>query len=252
MFDKSKRLPLLASCALALLCSVPAAAAAESWQGQTFLSDYSKLQPVASKDGKDFFYAAPNAVRNAPRFVKVMLDQPEVFISPDSPYKGAKPQDVAAISGLVRDAAAQSLQERGYAIVDKPGADTLYLRLAITDLQIAKKKRGLLAYTPVGFVANEAKKAMQDFMDKYELLDLAVQLETQDSATGEVLSAAVLRRGKGADIDQRIPFDVVVSTADLLGDRLACGLDNARVPAAQRIDCTDPVAREARPKVVLQ
>jgi hypothetical protein len=89
-------------------------------------------------------------------------------------------------------------------------------------------------------------------MDKYELLDLAVQLETQDSATGEVLSAAVLKRGKGADVNQRIPFDVVVSTADLLGDRLACSLDNARVPAAQRIDCTDPVAREARPKVVLQ
>ena len=251
MFDKRKQLPLLASCALALLCSVPAAAA-ESWKGESFLTDYSKLQPVAGKEGKDFMYVAPNVDQRAGRFVKVMLDQPEVFISPDSPYKGAKPEDIAAISGLVRDTAAQSLKDRGYTIVDKPGADTLYLRLAITDLQIAKKKRGLLSYTPVVLVVNEAKKAMQDFMGKYEMLDLALQLEVQDSANGEVLSAAVLKRGKGADVEKRIPFDVLVTTADMLGDRLACRLDNARVPAAQRIDCTDPVAREARPKVVAQ
>jgi hypothetical protein len=40
------------------------------------------------------------------------------------------------------------------------------------------------------------------------------------------------------------------TAADILGDRLACRTDNAHVPAAQRIDCTDPVARESRPKVI--
>jgi hypothetical protein len=251
MFDKRMQLPLFASCALALLCSVPAAAQT-SWKGESFLTDYTKLQPMAGKDGRDYAFVAPNVDQRAAKFTSVMLDQPEVFISPDSPYRGAKPEDIAAIAGLVRETAAQSLTDRGYKIVDKPGPGTLFIRVAVTDLQMAKKKRGLLAYTPVGFVVNEAKKAMQDFMSKYELLDMSVQAEIQDSANAEVLGAVVLKRGKGAGADERIPFDVLVTTADMLGDRLACRLDNARVPVAKRIDCTDPVAREARPMVVGQ
>ena len=241
---------VLASCALALLCTVPAQAM--SWAGQSFLSDYSKLQPVEGKDGRAFIFIAPGVERLAKKYTSVMLDEPEVFISPESPYKGAKPDDIAAISGLVRSATAASLQERGYKIVDKPGADVLYIRLAVTDLQIAKKKRNLLAYTPVGFVVDAGVKALQEFMDKYDVLDLALQAEMQDSVSGDVIAAAVLQRGQSAGARKRIDFDVMVASADLLGDRLACRLDNSKVPAAQRIDCTDPVAREARPKVVGQ
>ena len=53
-----KQLTVLASCTLGLLCSVQAVA--ESWKGQTFLSDYSKLQPLPGKEGKDYLYYVPN------------------------------------------------------------------------------------------------------------------------------------------------------------------------------------------------
>ncbi len=239
---------VLASCALALLCSVPAHA--ESWAGESFLSDYSKLQPVQEKQGKNYLYIKPGAEARGTKINSVMLDEPEVFISAESPYKGAKPEDIAAISGLIRETFAAALKERGYAIVDKPGENVVYIQLAVTNLQIAKKKRGLLAYTPVGFVVSAGVSAMKDFLGKYDLLDLSLQGEVQDSTNGEVLAAAVLQRGKGAGTDKRLDFDVLVSAVDLYADRFACSLDNAHVPAAQRIDCADPVAREARPKVV--
>lgn len=251
MIAPSVRLAVFAISTLALLGS-PAAHAQDPWAGQSFLSDYSKLQPVPGKEGKDFAYVSPNAFEVAGQYSKVMLDQPEIFISPNSPYKGAKPEDAAAIAQLVRDTTAAALKERGYAMVDQPGPDTIYMRMAVTDLQIAKKKRGLMSYTPVGFVVSAGVKALQDFMDKYEIRDLALQVELQDSATQEVLAAAVIQRGKSADATKPVSFDAMVAVTNELAERFACRLDNGRVPAAERIDCADPAARKARPKIVGQ
>jgi Protein of unknown function (DUF3313) len=240
----------LAACFVLASSGVVAAHAEPASANQTFLTDYSKLQPFPGKEGKDSLYIAPNVEQRTKAYTHVMVDAPEVFISPESPYKGAKPEDIAAISGLVRDAAAAALKERGYQIVDKPGANVIYVRMAVTDLQIHKKKRGLLAYTPAGFVVDTGLKAMKDFTEKYDVLDLALQTEMQDSLTGDVLAASVLQRGKSAGADEQLSFDVLVKSADALGERLACRLDNAHVAADQRIDCTDTAAREQRPQVI--
>jgi len=82
------------------------------------------------------------------------------------------------------------------------------------------------------------------------VLDLALQTEMQDSLTGDVLAASVLQRGKSAGADKQLSFDVLVTAADALGERLACRLDNAHAAANQRIDCTDTPAREQRPQVI--
>lgn len=240
----------LAACALGLLVATFANAADDKWAGQHFLTDYSKLEPMAGKAGMDYAYVAPDLDKIAGQYVKVMVDQPEVFISPDSPYKGAQPEDIAAIAGAIRTTATIALEERGYTIVATPGAETVYVKFAVTDLQIHKKKRGPLAYTPVGFVVSAGVSAMQGFMDKYDLLDLSLQTEIQDSTTQAVLAAAVLQRGKSADAKKPISFDAVVATTHELGERFACRLDNAHVPVERRIDCTDAEARKARPVIV--
>jgi Protein of unknown function (DUF3313) len=237
-----------AACFVLASSGLVAAHAEAASATKTFLTDYSKLIPDI--DGKDLLYIAPNVEQRAKAYTHVMVDEPEVFISPESPYQGAKPQDIAAISGLVRDAAAAALKERGYQIVDKPGANVIYVRMAVTDLQIQKKKRSLMAYTPAGFVVDTGLKAMKDFTEKYDVLDLALQTEVQDSLTGDVLAASVLQRGKSAGADKQLSFDVLVKSADALGERLACRLDNAHVAADQRIDCTDTAAREQRPQVI--
>ena len=161
-----------AACFVLASSGVVAAHAEAASATKTFLTDYSKLLP--DKDGKDLLYIAPNVEKRAKAYTHVMVDAPEVFISPESPYQGAKPQDIAAISGLVRDATVAALKERGYQIVDKPAANVIYVRTAITDLQIQKKKRALMAYTPAGFVVDTGLKAMQDFTQKYDVLDLAL------------------------------------------------------------------------------
>lgn len=226
------------------------AGAQQSWEGQTFLRDYSKLQPVASRDGRDFAYIAPGALDQAGKYDSVMLDAPEVFISPQSPYKGAKPADLASIGETLRSTTVAALQARGYRIVDQPGPNVLYIRLAVTDLQLEKKSRNLLAYTPIGFVVDTGIKALQNFMSKYNILDMSLQGELLDSQTQDLLGEFVVLRGKSADAAKPIPFDMLVAATDELSQRFACRLDNGRVPADQRIDCTDVLARKARPPVV--
>ena len=92
-------------------------------------------------------------------------------------------------------------------------------------------------------------KALQDMMDKYDILDMALQVEVQDSGTQEVLGAAVIERGEGAESKQ-ISFDLLMAALNEYSDRFACRLDNGHVEAPKRINCFDPAARKTRPKVV--
>ena len=239
----------IASCTVLLFAATPATAG-DQWAGETFLSDYSQLKLVEGREGRDYVYVAPESKQWIGKYRSVLLDQPEVFIASDSPYRGAKPDDLAAIAGMLRSTAAGALQQRGYRIVDQPAADAVYVRIAVTDLQIEKKKRNLLAYTPVGFVVDAGVKALEGFMDKYDILDVSLQLEIQDSLTQEVLGAAVIQRGKSADSPKRISFELLVAAMNEYSDRLACRLDNSHVQESQRVNCLDPVARKARPLVV--
>lgn len=256
MSMQSCRRIALAACAIAVL-GPSAAHAEDKWSGEDFLSDYSKLEPIHTKLGDEFVYLAPDAQDRLGNYRAVMIDQPEVRFSESSKTKGAKPDDLTAIAELVRSTLARDLTARGYFVVDKPGAEVLYMRLAVSHLELVSKKRGVLAYTPVGFVVSSGIRATQDFMQKTDILDLALQVEVLDSTTHDVLGAAVLKQGKGAvegadRKPERMSFDELVSTVSEGSARVACRLDNGRLPIEQRIDCTDEAARNARPRVVTQ
>jgi hypothetical protein len=230
-----------------LLAAGPSFAQQDPFAGQTFLSSYAALKEIPSKSGKEYTYIKPGAEDGLGKYKSVMIDQPEIHISPASPAQGAKPDDVKAISEMIRSTMGESVKARGYQVVAQPGPGTLFVRLAATDLQIAKKKKGLFSYTPVGMVVGAGSSAMKDFMEKHDVLDISLQAEFLDSVSNEVLGASVLKRGKGGAAAggkaERLSFEQVVKDIDEGGQRVACRLDNGRKPVAQRVDCTDPAAR---------
>lgn len=231
---------------LALLCALPMlAAAANGNYDRSFLSDYTKLQSRASDKGAEHIYTAPGAVEKLAKYNGVMVDQPEILISPESDYKGAKPEDLAAIAGMMRDALSARLSAGGYNVVQAPGPGVIYVRIALTDLELKKKKRGVLGYTPIGFVVKAGADAIKDMMDKYDIMNMVIQGELTDSQSNEVLAAIVAERG-GGDKPVRMDFDQLDAQMKDFGSRLRCRLDNARAPAGQQIDCFDAKAREAR------
>ncbi len=215
---------------------------------QTFLSDYGKLQarPIADK-GTDYVYLAPDLIERLAKYDGIMVDEPEVLISANSDYKGAQPQDLAAVSGMMRESLTNRLTAGGYYIVQSPGPRVLYLRLALTDLQLKKKKRKFYQYMPTGFVVSSVVNAFKEMMNKYDILGMAIQGELVDSQSQEVLLAVVAERaGTDGDKPRRMDFDELDAQMQEYGSRLRCFMDNSRVPAAQQIDCIDPAARAAR------
>ena len=239
---------LLTALVVASLAGTSVAEEAGPFASQTFLGDYTLLEPVASKTGQDHVYVAPGAEEKLARFDAIMVDQPESSLSPASPYRSAEPDDLKVSADFMRGAIVERLEARGFRVVEREGDGALYLRAALTDLQLKKKKRGVLAYTPIGAVVHGIKAAVQNVMSNVDIIDMTGQAEVSESRTGEVLGALVSRHGVSADQagagkPERMTFDEFKAHVEEYADRLACRLENARRPLERRVDCTDPAAR---------
>jgi hypothetical protein len=225
-------------------CLIAAQAIAAPDFDKSFLTDYTKLQPRTAGQISDLAYIAPDGYARLGSYNAIAIDQPEVLISPDSEYKGGKPEDLVQISEHLRAALATKLTDGGYKVVDQPGPGIIVFRLAVTDLEMKKKKRGLLAYTPIGAVVKVGADAIKEMMDKVDITGMNLQGELLDGQTGEVLAALVVPRETPAgEKEVRVDFDELTALVSEYGARLRCNLDNARVLPEKRVDCLDPAAR---------
>ncbi len=216
---------------------VPLTARAQLSEG-TFLTDYSKL--VAAPDNPfEEIYVSPDAQKHATQYTAVMIDQPEIFVNPNSKYKGMKPDDMKAIADALRTAVTDELKS-GYHIVDSPGHDVLYVRLAVGDLMLQKKKRPILAYTPAGAVIYAGVNLARSTTSKVDLKNMKIEGEVLDSVTHEQLGAMTTSRGTlsaGSDSTKPVSWKELNSLFTLVGKRLRCRLDNARLPQDQWSKC---------------
>ncbi|MGI9308889.1 MAG: DUF3313 family protein [Gammaproteobacteria bacterium] len=219
---------------------------------QRFLSvDFELLTPInTDDDGVDLVYASPEQFAKLVNFDKIMVDQPEIWLDEDSDYRGVKPDNVKAIADLIREVTIKRVSNRGYEVVEQPGENTLYMRIALTNLYLKKEKRGVLGYTPVGAVLKVGADAVRDMMSKVDIIEMALQTELSDSQTGEVLGAMVIKRGARKDKDagqkeQRMDFDEFRDIVQEYSARFACRLDNARKAEAQKVDCLDDAVLKA-------
>ncbi|MEO1582138.1 MAG: DUF3313 family protein, partial [Pseudomonadota bacterium] len=165
-------------------------------------------------------------------------------------YKGAKPDDMKALSDEIQTAFTDALST-DYQIVDAPGPNVLYVRIAASNLHL-KKKRKLLDYTPVGVVTNvtpgvkQAKEAVRrkrfDYSQRVSLIELTVEVELLDSLTGDRVAALVEQRGQAKDKEARLKQDAtsweeVNAMFSSYAQSLGCRLGNAQVPESEHKDC---------------
>ena len=167
-----------------------------------------------------------------------MIDQPELFIHPESKYKCMNPDDMKIIADALRDTVAAELKD-GYRIVDAPGADVLYVRLGVGDLMLKKKKRSILAYTPAGALIKAARDMTKEVTDKVDVTNFVVEGEVLDSQSDEQLAAVTMSRGslttkEGGAAPSWQELNGLFAT---IGKRLRCRLDNSKRPAAEQARC---------------
>lgn len=232
----NRRSNMLAQAMLvSMIAALPAPLAAQENDG-TFLRDYSKLQPAPDNPFEEL-YIAPDAMKRASQYTAVMIDQPEIFVHPDSKYQGIKPDDMKAIADSLREAVTNELKS-AYQVVDQPAANVLYVRLAIGDLMLQKKKRPILAYTPIGAVVHAGKNMAKEVTEKIDLKDLKIEGEVLDSGTLEQLGAMTASRGSlSVDTEEAVSWEQLHELFATVGKRLRCRLDNSKVSEEQWANC---------------
>lgn len=205
-----------------------------------FLSDYSNLEAEGSENTR--IYRHPDAFERLAVYQAIMIDQPQLIIAADSKIKSLKPDDIVKLAEAIRITLSNKLAE-DYYIVDQPGPDVLLLRVAASNLYLKKAKRGFLSYTPVGFVVHAAKSAMTDeITKKISFVEVNMEAEILDSLSGEQLVAVVTQRGQRKDKKQDVKadpttWDEMLAVFEVIGARLDCRLDNARLSQEEQKDC---------------
>jgi hypothetical protein len=222
---------------LGLVFSLVALTSSTAWaEDSGFLPNYEGLTFEAGEFGGKTS-PIPNITDKMAILNKIMVDQPEIFISPDSDYKGMKPDDALAISEALRTAVMGNIKEEN--LVEEVGPNVIYLRMAITDVHLKKKKRRLITYTPVGIVANVAKNiVVTDMVKKIDLEQVTIEAQSINSATGENLGTLVIKLSLAADDDSdEATWDNLTEKFDAIGKQLACRVRNSKVVAGEREDC---------------
>jgi len=183
---------------LAALLWLPAAFAAQGTfpVEEDFLSvSLDQMNIVREEEGGiDLIYKPPGLYERLAKYDKIMIDQPEIWIDPDSKYRGTKPDNIKAIADLLRENLTAKVIDRGYEVVDEPGPGVLYIRTAMTDLYLKKKKRGILAYTPAGAVAKLGVDAIRDMMKKIDIIEAAIPLKRCSARSSSNVAPARTRR----------------------------------------------------------
>ncbi len=199
-----------------------------------FMTDYTQLEKIT--DGSmDYRYLAPGGEDKLARYDAVMIDQPEIFIANDSPYRGVKPKQLNALADALRAAIAGALAEDLY-VVDTPGKNVLYVSVAVSNIKLTKKKKSILGYTPAGLVTGAVRGAATSKIAKKANLQGAVlELEAFDSITNERIVAIIDSRG--SDGKNPSSWEELEELMATYGTRMQCRFNNSRLPAEQRVNC---------------
>jgi hypothetical protein len=202
-----------------------------------FLPDYTGLKFAPGEYGGKTA-PVPGVTDKMASIHKIMIDQPEIFIADDSAYKGMKPDDARAIAEALREALIANMKDEER-LVEEPGPDVLYLRVAISDIHLKKKKRRLLSYTPVGIVAHTAKSVVtSDLMKKIDLVGATIEMESLNSETGEHFGSLVVKLApSGEDSPEEATWENLLSNFDAISKQVVCRLRNSRLAEAERSPC---------------
>lgn len=170
--------------ALALLAGAPLVFAGEQFSG--FLDAYPEMKPDPDRPGT-MEWTKPGVDRG--KYTMVMLEPLTIIVDPQSKYKGLGSDDVKALADGFREAVVATLEPE-VPVVQVPGAGVLYVRAALTGVNLEKKKRGILGYTPVGALVTAVKDAAGM---RISLQNAALEIEALDSQTGERVGVIIDR-----------------------------------------------------------
>ena len=140
-----------------------------------FLSvDYEDMRTETREKGFDLVYIAPGAFERLGEYDGVMIDQPEIWVDRKSDYPGTKADYLKAIVDMIRDKLAGTLIRGGNSVVESPGPNVAFIRIALTDLYLKKKPgKQTGGYTAIGSQTSE--QMMKTMLKYFDVVEMACE-----------------------------------------------------------------------------
>jgi hypothetical protein len=185
-----------------------------------FLGEYPPLEAI-DEMGTSFIWLAPDAER---KYRALLFEQPEIFLAPDSEYKGIKPDVFKIISDTMRDVMGTASVEY-YPVVEVPGPDVIRVRSALMDLYFKEDKggRGSSWLQIIGGVADYEMRAA--IGRNISLVEVRLEMEAIDNETGKRLAVVVAYTGQKKNDELDLPerpssWSDLFRTLDRLSDSI--------------------------------
>ena len=174
---------------IVLLGGCPTTRQTRTVEKSGFLGDYSQLREGGTGEAQ-LVYIRPGVAWV--RYTKMMIDPVTIWTSGDSTVANVSEADRQLLADYL-DASLRNSLQQSYTLVDRPEANTLRLRVAITDAKgarvalntVSKIVPQLRVLTTVGGLATDTQLLVGR---------AGVEAEIVDGVSGERLAAAVDRR----------------------------------------------------------
>ena len=146
---------------LKLIIVLAIAFTSQAWgAGQPKLSDFvmspaPEMKPIPNMEGA-WYWNKPGLEFN--KYDKILLDDIEIFLAPDSKYTGINASQMKALADSMRAVMIAAL-EPDYPVVSKAGPGVIVARIAITNVYLDKPKHKFGQYSPIGLLASGVKKS---------------------------------------------------------------------------------------------
>jgi len=171
---------------LKLIIVLTIAFTSQAWSaGQPKLSEFvmspaPDMKPIPAMEGA-WYWNKPGLEFN--KYDKILLEAIEIFLAPDSRYKGINADQMKALSDTMRAVMIAAL-EPDYPVVSKTGPGVLVARIAITNVYLDKPKHRLGQYSPIGLLASGVNK-IAGKPKNFSIKNASVEAEMFDFEIGE-------------------------------------------------------------------
>jgi len=146
-------------------------------------------------------------------YTRVMIEPITIFISPDSEYKGLDANNLKTLADGFQEAITKTLEPE-VPVVNQGGKGVLYVKAALSNVKLAKKRRGLLSFTPIGLVVHAAEDAAGADIS---LKDAVLEIETLDAVSGERVGVLVDKAPETGN--EKLSWDSITSTFKYYAER---------------------------------
>jgi hypothetical protein len=191
----------------------------------SFIDEPPAMEPIPDMQGA-WHWNKPGV--NFKSYDKALLTHIEIFIAPDSEYKGIDADQMKILSDSMRAVMIAAL-EPDYPVVSKAGPGVLVARIAITNVYLDKPKHILGQYTPLGLIVSGIK-AVAGVPKNFSIKNASVEAEMFDFEIGErvaVRTDTSPLRGLNEDSEE-LSWESIEESMKVYGKRFRDRVDQVR------------------------